>query len=264
MSIVNPDIITDIIKDCTAEYILPRYQKLESHEVYTKTGPNDLVTIADREMEYALIERLPDILPGSIVIGEEGVSEGIVSTDQLKDTDTDFWIVDPVDGTYNFRHGKRHFGVMVALVSGGQTVMGWTYDVLGEKMMITESGSGAYLADKRLEITPSNKPASELEGFAYYSVRSQIKKWQKRVKSINTLRCSAHEYLQLLQNQHDFGVFSHCRPWDHLVGTLAYREAGGIVKTFEGEDYMPAMDKAAIIVARDDNLWNEIRRNINK
>lgn len=261
---VAPEKISEIIRDCTAEYILPRYQKLESHEIDTKTGPNDLVTVADREMEYALIERLPDILPGSIVIGEEGVSEGNVSTDQLKDTETDYWVVDPVDGTYNFRHGKRHFGVMVALVHKGQTVKGWIYDVLGDEMMVTEKGSGAYLGDTRLTIDRNDKPASELEGFAYYSVRSQIKDWKKLVKDINTLRCSAHEYLTLLQNQRDFGVYSHCRPWDHLVGTLAYIEAGGVVKTFDQDEYLPSMDKATLIVARDEELWNEIKTNINK
>lgn len=243
---------------------MPRYQNLETHEVDTKTGPNDLVTIADREMELALCDILPDILPGSVVIGEEGVSEGKVSTELLKDHSSSYWVVDPVDGTYNFRHGKRHFGVMAALVQNGETLMGWLYDVLGQSMMICEAGSGAHIEDQKIYLETKHKAHGDLSGFAYFSTRKHIEPWKQKVKSIDTLRCSAHEYLYLLRQEHDFGVYSRCRPWDHLVGTLAYQEAGGIVKTWDGVAYKPEMDKAALIVATHEDLWQDIHNSLTK
>ena len=43
--------IADILRECSDSYIMPRYKALKDGEVCTKTGPNDLVTQADIDVE---------------------------------------------------------------------------------------------------------------------------------------------------------------------------------------------------------------------
>ena len=259
---VDPQIVAAILKEGAAKYIMPRYKTLQDDEISTKTGPGDLVTIADRETEKYLEKRLPELLPGSIVIGEEGVSEGYVSTTSLLDENGVFWVVDPVDGTYNFRHGKRHFALMAALVINGMTVMSWIYDIIGDEMMIAEAGGGTYMNGQKQTLSGFDKDASAMTGYAYYSVRKYIGDWKDKVKKVNTLRCSGHEYLNLIRGDADFGVYNRCRPWDHLPGSLGYIEAGGVVKNWDDGDYKPEADKAALIIAPSDRVWQNIRDNI--
>src|SRR4029077_4912672 len=62
-------------------------------------GPQDLVTIADREVEALVRRRVAERFPSDAVLGEE---EGGVSAEAI-------WVVDPIDGTTNFVRGLPHY-----------------------------------------------------------------------------------------------------------------------------------------------------------
>src|SRR3546814_18715428 len=76
---------------------------------------SDLVTIADEAAERALAARLPALVPGSVLVGEEGVERdaGLLG---LLQGDAPVWIVAPIDGTKNFAEGSERFAIMVALL----------------------------------------------------------------------------------------------------------------------------------------------------
>src|SRR3546814_9282988 len=63
------------------------------------------------------LARLTDLLPGSLVVGEEAVHAEPALMDQLA-SDAPVWILDPIDGTRNFAHGRPVFAIMVALEIG--------------------------------------------------------------------------------------------------------------------------------------------------
>ncbi len=126
---VQSEHVEEILQSCADKYILPRFKSLEAHEIRTKSSPEDLVTDADIETEEELIRLLPKLIPGSVVIGEEGVSKDETLLNALKDDEKVIWVVDPVDGTRNFTKGDNYFCTMVALVSKGETVQSWIYDV---------------------------------------------------------------------------------------------------------------------------------------
>ncbi|MCF3144284.1 inositol monophosphatase family protein [Streptomyces platensis] len=77
--------------------------------VASKGARYDLVTRADREAERAIISHLSDRSPSDGILAEEtGTREG---TSGLR------WVIDPIDGTTNFVHGRRDFAVSVGLES---------------------------------------------------------------------------------------------------------------------------------------------------
>ena len=74
----------------------------------------DYVTAADRESEAAILEVLAREAPGIAVLAEEeGGKRG-----------STMWAVDPLDGTTNYVHGFPAVGLSVALLDGGQPLVG--------------------------------------------------------------------------------------------------------------------------------------------
>ncbi|NEE19559.1 inositol monophosphatase, partial [Streptomyces sp. SID7499] len=81
------------VRAAAAAEIMPRHRKLAAHEIIEKNGPHDLVTAADRLAEEHLTAALTELLPGSVVVGEESVHADPAVYDAL-DGDAPVWIVD--------------------------------------------------------------------------------------------------------------------------------------------------------------------------
>src|SRR3546814_1037202 len=58
--------------EIAAEDVLPRFQALAAHEIHEKAA-GEVVTVVDVAVEKRLTARLTDLLPGSLVVGEEAV-----------------------------------------------------------------------------------------------------------------------------------------------------------------------------------------------
>lgn len=75
-----------------------------------KTSVSDVVTEADRAAEQFVAEVLELLRPDDGVVGEEGASRSSQSGR--------VWVIDPVDGTYNFTRGSDYWCSALALVEG--------------------------------------------------------------------------------------------------------------------------------------------------
>lgn len=254
--------ISDIIIECAEKYILPRYKALEQHQISTKTSPRDLVTQADLDVEEHLTRVLPEILPGSVVIGEEEASKNPALLEQLDDKSLKIWIVDPVDGTHNFVHGKKEFGVMLALIENGETRQGWIYDVLGKEMTVAERGGGAFAGSQKLKVNPQNSAAKMIGHinplFFPKQYREHIQQSVKKFGSALSMSCAAHEYLRVAKGEAQFCIYSRLKPWDHVAGALIVEEAGGCAAKWDGARYTPQDRDKGLIVAAGKEDWQEV------
>lgn len=79
-------------------------------EQKSKTNVSDVVTAADRAAEKFIADALATIRPEDGVLGEEGT--------QRESKSGRTWVVDPVDGTYNFSTGSDYWCSALALVEG--------------------------------------------------------------------------------------------------------------------------------------------------
>lgn len=246
--------ITEIIAAVSAEEILPRYQALEDGAVRVKTSPGDLVTDADLQAEKQLTWRLPQELPGSVVVGEEAVYADPTVLDRLRG-DQPVWVVDPVDGTANFAVGQPSFACVVALVIAGQTVAGWIYHPISGRTWIAEVGSGAWCDGQRLAVTGKGQELLRLTG-SLGRRPSRI----ARANCAGILRhgSAAHDYAALSDGRMHFSVYRRLKPWDHAAGVLLHREAGGYGAMQDGSPYVPTLRKGTIILAPDRHLWERV------
>lgn len=254
--------IEKIIRAAAEKCVLPYYGHLKDRDIHSKTSPNDLQTLADIKTEEYLAKKLNALYPDSLVIGEEGAHDNPAILDALLDEGKVIWVLDPVDGTYNFRHERRHFAVMVACVINGVTEFGWIYDVLGEKMLSAARGQGTVLAGKPVGTAPE-KTLDEVTGYVNFgffpkSFRDNLKAMKQHLRDVKALRCAGHEYLNIAAGDDDFALYSRMKPWDHLAGTLAVQEAGGYVAKLDKTPYMPGDHSGAILVASNEAVWNAI------
>lgn len=74
------------------------------------------VTIADRECERLMRERIRAVFPEHGIIGEEHGSE--------QPGASHVWVLDPIDGTKAFISGRPLFGALIALCRDGRPVLG--------------------------------------------------------------------------------------------------------------------------------------------
>jgi fructose-1,6-bisphosphatase/inositol monophosphatase family enzyme len=251
----DPDRISTIIATVAQEEILPRFRTLRDDQVRAKSHPHDLVTDADVEAERVLTARLTDALPGSVVVGEEAVHTDARVLDLLGG-DAPVWVVDPVDGTSNFAHGKPLFATLVALVIGGKTVQGWLHDPLRGITITTELGSGTWLNGQRLQVAGQGLRLADLTGSAGYApVKALRGRYRKHVHHAS----AAHDYMALVEGRMHFAVFRRLMPWDHAAGVLAHTEAGGVAALKTGAAYSPLLREGALILTPDQPIHDEIR-----
>jgi myo-inositol-1(or 4)-monophosphatase len=84
-----------------------------------KTSISDVVTDADHAAEALVVERLVAERPEDGIVGEEGASRESISGRR--------WVIDPVDGTYNFVSGLTWWCSALALLDGDELVLGAIY-----------------------------------------------------------------------------------------------------------------------------------------
>ncbi|MET7698995.1 inositol monophosphatase family protein [Streptomyces sp. NPDC005485] len=233
--------VEEAVRTAAATEIMPRFRQLAAHEVDQKSGPHDLVTDADRKAELYLTEVLRELLPGSVVVGEEAVHADPASYEALQG-DAPVWIVDPVDGTRQFVHGNPGFCTLVALARGGVLLASWTYAPALEEFATAIRGRGAVLNGAPLR-SGSPEPGRDLDVATshpdYTTAEQKRALLGLRTDGIRPRPCGSAglEYLAIARGELDATAFSWEAAWDHAAGLLLVEEAGGAHLTLAGEPF---------------------------
>ncbi|MFP4004520.1 MAG: inositol monophosphatase family protein [Alphaproteobacteria bacterium] len=262
----NPQEAGALIETIAKEEVVSRFRALKDHEIRDK-GPGDLVTEADLAVESRLGEALPRLLPGSRIVGEEGVHQQPGLIDLLEGEDP-VWLIDPVDGTSNFAAGREPFCVMVALTHRQQTLAAWIYAPLRAEMTEAMRGGGASCNGEPVAVA-APCPVGEMHGAVHLrylpaSVRRRVEPGLSRFASNTELYCAGETYLRLAHGGLDHALFWRAKPWDHAPGELIVREAGGHTAFLDGAAYapLPPGRTGLIGVAAREN-WDAVRTALN-
>ncbi len=261
--------VARLMRETAELLVMPRFGTLGADEVMAKTGPKDLVTIADTEAEWRLTPLLQDLLPGSAVIGEEAAAADPDIFHHFAAAEP-VWVLDPVDGTGNFAKAGRYFCMMVALVVGGEIVLGVILDPLGQAWVGAERGAGAWSyayddgAPERLAVLAPCPTGEMLGALNFRYLESPLKEDMRArcgdvVGHHYRLGCAGHEYLRMVTGEAHFALHAKTMPWDHAAGCLIHREAGGYQARFDGSAYRPGHRTGGILSAPDKGSWQRLR-----
>ena len=239
--------------------ILPRYQRLAAHEIDEKSA-DDFVTVADHESEALLADGLAGILPDVAIVGEEAAHANPAVLGLLSGL---CWIVDPLDGTYNFAQGQPPFGIIVALADAGQALAGWMYDPLSGRFCTAHRGHGAFIDGHRVHARPSREtpPVAAISLlFLDPAQRETVKREiAPHYRLVDIPRCAAEQYPRLVLGQNDVSIFERTLAWDHAAGVLFLNEAGGKAARPDGSAYrVDEQARTGLIGAASPALWDAL------
>jgi fructose-1,6-bisphosphatase/inositol monophosphatase family enzyme len=263
MRIPDPHKVAELMRVVAAEDILPRFRKLEACHIREK-GPGNFVTVADEAAERHLSAGLLALMPGSVLVGEEGVA---ADPDMLRHIagDSAVWIVDPIDGTGNYCAGKEIFAVMVALASQGDTLAAWILDPIAGEMLSAVKGEGAWLNGERAQVAAAAAPERMIGAWSYKSIQDkQRRRILKRHHIFHgdpgDLRCAGREYAELASGRRHFANYYRLKPWDHAPGVLIHTEAGGYSAfADDGLPYSLTRTGGPLLCAPDRESWQALR-----
>lgn len=245
------------MQNVAAQVITPRFRSLSSEQVMEKK-PGDLVTVADREAEVLITQALRAEHPDAIIVGEEATAADASLLGRLADA-PHAWLIDPVDGTKNFVHGRADYAVMVAELRDGECVRGWIWQPEHRLAYVVERGGGVTCNGE-----PVDRAAPELEPATFTAVTSRpAQEGPHGALTFGpTAWCCGVDYPWLAQGRVDAIAYARGLPWDHAAGSLMTEEVGGVVRHADGTRYVPGRHPsevpAQLIAAASPQAWDYV------
>src|SRR3989344_2717313 len=110
---------------------------------------NTPVTETDLAINDLVLKEIKKRYPAHSIIAEEG--------NDHDESHEYVWMCDPVDGTHNFSHGLPTATFALALLHGGQPILGVIMDPFEDRTYWAEKGKGAFQNGKPIHV--SNSPS---------------------------------------------------------------------------------------------------------
>ncbi|SES39088.1 inositol monophosphatase family protein [Rhizobium sp. NFR03] len=135
---------------------LDYFNRRETLVIETKRDAQDVVSIADREVENLIRAGVADIYPEDGFLGEEyGLAAG---------TSGYTWVVDPIDGTSPFVNGMPNWCVSIAVLFDSKPVIGVIFAPCFDELYAAATGKGAVLNGRVLQLDPSRTIRNAVTG----------------------------------------------------------------------------------------------------
>lgn len=207
------------------------FGELERLQV-VKKGIGDYVTSADRISEKKIIEELRHSKLNYSFLSEEAGIEETADTYHK-------WIIDPIDGTNNFRRGIPYFCISIALIDNVTSVAGLILDPIRGSVYKAAANSGAFVDGRnRLRVSKAN---SIKEAFVAYNNISYdiVGELANRKAILRKTGSVALDLAYLAAGKYDVVIAHEVSLWDIAAGIVLIREAGGFIryKVLENNKY---------------------------
>ena len=197
---------------------------------------NTPVSNGDLEVDKIISEKIISLTPGIPIISEETSDNR--STTNLKD----FWLIDPIDGTYDYINDLDEFTINAGLIINKEPVAGLIYAPAKKRMFYSYGNEQAFeLINQKPAQLKCNKNFNKDEiKFVTYSdkIKPEIEKIHKRlnVKSFKKMKSSL-KFCVIAAGEYD-GYVAEPRAceWDIAAGHAILKHAGGNVTDFDGNE----------------------------
>lgn len=235
---------------------LDYFNRRETLVIETKRDPQDVVSIADREVENLIRGRFNQAYPDDGVLGEEyGLEAG---------TSGFTWVVDPIDGTSPFINGMPNWCISIALLHDGVPVVGVICAPCHDELYAAALGLGATLNGKTLRLDPTRTIRNSVTGIGAnnYVTPAFVGKMVESLLAAggNFIRNgSGALMLAYVAAGRLVGYYEpYMHAWDCLAGYCLVKEAGGWYQSFptEGE----GLTKGAPVLAAAPGAIHDLRQ----
>ncbi|MFP5077765.1 inositol monophosphatase family protein [Rhizobium sp. YIM 134829] len=234
---------------------LDYFNRRETLIIETKRDAQDVVSIADREVEMLIRGAVSDAHPEDGFLGEEyGLTPG---------TSGYSWVVDPIDGTSPFVNGMPNWCVSIAVLHERQPVIGVIYAPLFEELYAGAVGKGATLNGRTLTLDPTRTIRNAPTGlganghvtpaFVAGMVESLLTAGGTFIRNGSGALMLAYVSAGRLVGYHE----PYMHAWDCLAGYCLIKEAGGWHQPFPADD--DQITRGAPVLAASPGAVDDLR-----
>lgn len=199
------------------------------------------VTKADKEIEQMIRDAIGSRFPDDGILGEEEVEKRafIKSQDSEEAGVQRRWIVDPIDGTFNFARGIPIFSTLIAFEENDDIVAGAILNPVTKELFWAEKGKGAFKNGTRLRVSEVDAMQDALLNFGAPNRIIEAGLWDNFTNLMKrTYRQRGFgDYLGfafVFEGRAEAMIEVGVKPWDLAPMKILVEEAGGIFLDLAG------------------------------
>ena len=217
---------------------------------------NTPVSNGDLEVNRILTEKINNLTPQIPIVSDE------TSHNKSKKDLKNFWLIDPIDGTYDYINDLDEFTLNAGLIINNRAVAGIIYAPAKNRLFYSyEKGcSFEIINNKHVKLDCSKISNNKLKFVSYSNkLKPEINKIYQTMNVSEFKRMkSSLKFCVIASNEYD-GYVAEPRAceWDIAAGHAILENAGGIVTDFEGNEILYGKENfknPSIILKRNKNI----------
>ena len=198
---------------------------------------NTPVSNGDLEVNKFITDKISNITPNIPIISEE--------TTDNKDNKTlkDFWLVDPIDGTYDYINNLDEFTINAGLIINNKPAAGLIYAPAKKRMFYSYGKGNAFeLCDgKPINLSEKDIKSRPIKFISYSNkIKPEIEKIYQEIGVVENIKMkSSLKFCVVAAGDYD-GYVAEPRAyeWDIAAGHAILEHSGGTVTDFDGNEIL--------------------------
>ena len=222
--------LIDIFYDAGKLSLDLRAKGLTEHIKKDKTP----VTNGDIEVNRIILKNLKKLTPNIPIVSEE--------TAENKDLNLEtFWLVDPIDGTYDYIHNRDEFTLNAGLIINKEAIAGIIYAPGKNRMFYSFGNKLSYELKNNKEEIINNKKIDK-DNIKAVSYSNNLK---PKIKEIHN-KLNVKEYVKMKSSLKfcvvatgEYQIYvaePRAHEWDIAAGHAILKNSGGTVTDFDGNN----------------------------
>ena len=223
--------LSKLIASQAGQKLLDSYTPSHKEYIHCSELPKEIKAGADAFMEKYILQELT--ATGLPVLSEEsGYIQGQHESQYM-------FIIDPLDGTFNFVKDLGPCAVSIALWHDNKPIFGVIYNLVEKKLYWGGEGLGAYCDDESISASNTSKTeqASICTGFPVRfdvgndSVMQKFWRLIKPYAKVRMLGSAAVSLLNVAKGSADVYSEQNIMLWDVAAGIAIVEGAGGVINS---------------------------------
>ena len=216
---------------------------------------NTPVSNGDIEVNKILTKKISEITPNITIISEEN------SAHKNDKNLTNFWLIDPIDGTRDYINNKDEFTLNAALIINKKPAVGIITAPAKKRIFYSYAMSNSFelVNGQEMKLIDKKKNYKEVKAVSYSDeLKSEILEIHKKyqVKSYQKMKSSL-KFCVVATGEYDlYAAEPRACEWDIAAGHAILEHAGGEVTDFDGNEILYGKEnfKNPSIILKSKNL----------
>ena len=218
---------------------------------------NTPVSNGDIEVNKILTKKILKLTPDIPIVSEE------TSHNKSKDDLKDFWLIDPIDGTYDYINNKEEFTLNAGLILNRKAVAGLINVPAKNRMFYSYGKNNSFEFTRNQKTKLDCKKLSPLNSVKVVSysdkLKPEIEKIHKKLGVTEYVKMkSSLKFCVIASGEFD-GYVAEPRAceWDIAAGHAILENAGGTITDFDGNEITygkKGFKNPSLIIKRSNSL----------